>query len=185
MRWFGSNRTLVISVPKRNPSRRYRFVPLRFDVEDPDCLRAGDVLALLFLADVFLADVFLAEDFLAEDFLAEDFLADDDRAGDFLAGDFLARLFADVFAPAGRFPGDLPVEDDFFVFCFRWRARAVPPTAAPSAAAPVAASIGFSATVVATFFAPDPTAETASPAFSTTVEIVDPPSFTSSFRSFC
>ena len=155
-------------------------MPLRFDVEDADRLRAGEVLALLFLAEDFLA-----VDFLAEDFLAEDFLADDDRAGDFLAGDFLALLFADVFAPEGRFAGDLLVEEDFLAFCLRWRARAVPPTAAPSAAAPVAASIGFSATVVATFFAPDPTAETASPAFSTTVAIVEPPSFTSSFRSFC
>ncbi|HET6792524.1 MAG TPA: hypothetical protein VFI35_13205 [Actinomycetota bacterium] len=151
-------------------------MPLRFDVEDADRLRAGEVLALLFLAEVFLA-----EDFLAEDAL----LADDDRAGDFLAGDFLALLFADVFAPEGRFAGDLLVEDDFLAFCLRWRARAVPPTAAPSAAAPVAASIGFSATFVATFFAPDPTAETASPAFSTTVAIVEPPSIASSFRSLC
>jgi hypothetical protein len=171
MRSFGSNRALVISEPKS-----YRLVPLRVDVEDADRLRAGEVLALLFLAEVFLA----------EDFLAEDVLADDDRAGDFLAGDFLALLFADVFAPEGRFAGDLLVEDDFLLaFCLRWRARAVPPTAAPSAAAPVAASIGFSATVVATFFAPDPTAETASPAFSTTVAIVEPPSITSSFRSLC
>lgn len=151
-------------------------MPLPFDVEDADRLRAGEVLALLFLAEVFLA-----EDFLAEDAL----LADDDRAGDFLAGDFLALLFADVFAPEGRFAGDLLVEDDFLAFCLRWRARAVPPTAAPSAAAPVAASIGFAATVVATFFAPDPTAETASPAFSTTVAIVEPPSIASSFRSLC
>ena len=148
-------------------------MPLRFDAEDADRLRAGEVFALLFLAEVFLAEVFLAEVFLA----------DDDRADDFLAGDFLALLFADVFAPEGRFAGDLLVEDDFFAFCLRWRARAVPPTAAPSAAAPVAASIGFSATVVATFFAPAPTAETASPAFSTTVAIVEPPSITSSFRS--
>lgn len=152
-------------------------MPLRFDVEDADRLRAGEVRALLFLA--------LAEVFLAEDFLAEDVLADDDPAGDFLAGDFLALLFADVFAPEGRLAGDLLVEDDFLAFCLRWRARAVPPTAAPSAAAPVAASIGFSATVVATFFAPDPTAETASPAFSTTVAIVEPPSIASSFRSLC
>ena len=151
-------------------------MPLRFD-EDADRLRAGEVRALLFLA--------LAEVFLAEDFLAEDVLVDDDPAGDFLAGDFLALLFADVFAPEGRLAGDLLVEDDFLAFCLRWRARAVPPTAAPSAAAPVAASIGFSATVVATFFAPDPTAETASPAFSTTVAIVEPPSITSSFRSLC
>jgi hypothetical protein len=153
-------------------------VPLRFDAEDADRLRAGEVLALLFLAEVFPADVFLAEVFLAEDVLT-----DDDRAGDFVARDFLALLLADVFAPEGRFAGDLLVEDDFLAFCLRWRARAVPPTAAPSAAAPVAASIGFSATVVATFFAPDPTAETASPAFSTTVAIVEPPSTTSSFRS--
>lgn len=166
----------MISEPEGRPWKSYRFVPLRFD-EDADRLRAGEVRALLFLA--------LAEVFLAEDFLAEDVLADDDRAGDFLAGDFLALLFADVFAPEGRLAGDLLVEDDFLAFCLRWRARAVPPTAAPSAAAPVAASIGFSATVVATFFAPDPTAETASPAFSTTVAIVEPPSITSSFRSLC
>lgn len=165
----------MISEPEGRPWKSYRFVPLRFDVEDADRLRAGEVLALLFLAEVFLAEVFLAEDVLA----------DDDRAGDFLAGDFLALLFADVFAPEGRFAGDLLVEDDFFAFCLRWRARAVPPTAAPSAAAPVAASIGFSATVVATFFAPDPIAETASLAFSTTVAIVEPPSITSSFRSLC
>ena len=160
----------MISEPEGRPWKSYRFVPLRFDVEDADRLRAGEVLALLFLAEVFLA---------------EDVLADDDRAGDFLAGDFLALLFADVFAPEGRFAGDLLVEDDFLAFCLRWRARAVPPTAAPSAAAPVAASIGFSATVVATFFAPDPIAETASLAFSTTVAIVEPPSITSSVRSLC
>jgi hypothetical protein len=124
--------------------------------------------------------------FLADVFLAEDFLADDDRAGDFLAGDFLALLFADVFVLEGRFAGDLLFEDDFLAFCLRSRARAVPPTAAPKAAAPVAASIGFSATVLATFFAPDPTAETAPPAFSMTVEIVERPSVTTlSIRSFC
>ena len=170
----------MISEPEGRPWKSYRFVPLRFDVEDADRLRAGEVLALLFLAEVFLAEVFLAEDVLADDDRAGDFLA-----GDFLAGDFLALLFAAVFAPEGRFAGDLLSEDDFLAFCLRWRARAVPPTAAPSAAAPVAASIGFSATVVATFFAPDPIAETASPAFSTTVAIVEPPSITSSFRSLC
>jgi hypothetical protein len=157
--------------PLRPCEAENRYVPLRFDVEDADRLRAGEVLALLFLADVFLA---------------EDFFAEDDRAGDFLAGDFLALLFlADVFVLEDRFAGDLLFEDDFLAFCLRWRARAVPPTAAPSAAAPVAASIGFSATVLATFFAPDPTAETASPAFSTTVVIVERPSFTSFFRSVC
>lgn len=67
------------------------------------------------------------------------------------------------------FAGDFLLEA-FLAFCLRSRARAVPPIAAPSAAAPVAASIGFSATVVATFFAPDPTADAASPAFSITVE---------------
>ena len=175
----------MISEPEGRPWKSYRFVPLRFDVEDADRLRAGEVLALLFLAEVFLAEVFLAEDVLADDDRAGDFLAGDFLVGDFLAGDFLALLFAAVFAPEGRFAGDLLVEDDFLAFCLRWRARAVPPTAAPSAAAPVAASIGFSATVVATFFAPDPIAETASPAFSTTVAIVDPPSLTSSFRSLC
>ena len=161
---------------------------LRFDVEDADRLRRGELLALLFLAGVFRAEDFFADDDGAADFLAGDFLAGDfpNLAGDFLAGDFLALLlFVDVFALAARFAGDLLFEDDFLAFCLRWRARAVPPTAAPSAAAPVAASIGFSATVLATFFAPDPTAETASPAFSTTVEIVEPPSFTSSFRSLC
>ena len=159
---------------------------LRFDVEDADRLRRGELLALLFLAGVFRAEDFFADDDGAADFLAGDFLAGDFLAGDFLAGDFLALiLFVDVFALEARFAGDLLFEDDFLAFCLRWRARAVPPTAAPSAAAPVAASIGFSATVLATFFAPDPTAETASPAFSTTVEIVEPPSFTSSFRSLC
>ena len=178
----------MISEPEGRPWKSYRFVPLRFDVEDADRLRAGEVLALLFLAEVFLAEVFLAEDVLADDDRAGDFLAGDFGdflAGDFLAGDFLALLFAAVFAPEGRFAGDLLAEDDFLAFCLRWRARAVPPTAAPGAAAPVAASIGFSATVVATFFAPDPIAETASLAFSTTVPIVEPPSITSSFRSLC
>ena len=146
-----------------------RFAPVRFDVDDVDRLRAGAVLALVFLAAVFRA---------------ADFLADDDRAGDFLAGDFLARVFfADVLALEDRFAvGLLFDEDDFFAFCLRSRARAAPPTAAPIAAAPVAASIGFSTTVLATFFAPDPTAETASPALSTTVEIVERPSFASSLR---
>jgi len=64
------------------------FVPLRFDVEDADRLRAGELLTLLFLAGVFLA---------------EDFLADDDLTGDFRAGDFLALLFADIFVLEDRF----------------------------------------------------------------------------------
>ena len=127
-----SNRALVISEPEGRPWKSYRFVPLRFDVEDADRLRAGEVLALLFLAEVFLAEVFLAEDVLADDDRAGDFLAGDFLAGDFLAGDFLALLFAAVFAPEGRFAGDLLAEDDFLAFCLRWRARAVPPTAAPA-----------------------------------------------------
>ena len=143
---------------------------LRFD-EDADRLRPAELLALLFLAGVFRA---------------ADLLADDEGADDFLVGDFLALLLlVDVFLLEARFAGDLLFEEDFLAFCLRWRARAVPPTAAPSAAAPVAASLGFSATVLATFFAPDPTAETASLAFSTTVEIVEPSSSTSSFRCFC
>jgi hypothetical protein len=153
--------------PLRPRDAEDRFVPLRFDVEDADRLPVGAVLALLFLAAVFRA-----EDFLADDDDAGDFLA-----GDFLAGDFLALIFfADVFVLEGRFAADLLFDDDFLAFCLRWRARAAPPTAAPSAAAPVAASIGFSTTVLATFFAPDPTVEAASPAFSTTVEIVERPS---------
>jgi hypothetical protein len=150
--------------PLRARDAEDRFVPVRFDVDDVDRVRAGAALPLLFRAAVFRA---------------EDFLADDDRAGEFLAGFF----FADVLALEDRFAVGLFFdEDDFFDFCLRSRARAAPPTAAPIAAAPVAASTGFSITVLATFFAPDPTAETASPALSTTVEIVERPSFASSLR---
>ena len=57
---------------------------------------------------------------------------------------------------------------------FRFLATAVPPvTAAPTAAALAAARSGFSATADTTFFAPAPTADAASPAFSVTVSIVD------------
>ena len=105
-----------------------RLAPLRFD--DDVRLRAGDFFALG------LVDVFLAEGFLA----------DDDRAGDFLALFFRAAVFllGDFFA------GDLLL-DDFLFFCLRSRARAVPPIAAPSTAAPVAASTGFSATALTTW----------------------------------
>jgi hypothetical protein len=95
---------------------------------------------VLFLADVFRAGDFLAVRFLAdvslrEDVVAEDFLRDDNVVGDALA------------------------------FCLRLRARAVPPTAAPSAAAPVAASRGFSLKALVTFFAPVPIADAAPPTF--------------------
>ena len=147
-----------------------RFEPLLLDEEDDVVrLRVGELRALLFLAGVFRAEVFLT---------------DDGRADDFLAGDFRALLFFAVFAFEFRFAGDLLFADDFLTFRWRSRARAVPPTAAPSAAAPVATNIGFSATVLATFFAPDPTAEAASPAFSATVEIIERPSFTA-FRLVC
>ena len=145
------------------------MAPVRFDVEDEDRVRADEGLAVLFLPDVFRP---------------EDFLADDERVADFFAGDFLSPVFfADVFLLEARFGGELRFDDDLFAFRLRSRARAVPPTTAPSAAAPVAANIGFSATVLATFFAPVPTAETASPAFSTTTEIVERPSFNLSVGS--
>jgi hypothetical protein len=134
-----------------------RLVPLRFDDEDVR-LRAGDFFALAFV-DVFLAG---------------GFLADDGRAGDFIA----PLLRAEVFLLDDFFAGALLL-DDFLFFCLRSRARAVPPIAAPSTAAPVAASTGFSATAPTTFlapdptfFAPDPTTDAASPALSFTLEMV-------------
>jgi len=121
----------------------------------PYRLRVGDFLAVLFLAEVFRVGDFLAVLFLAEVF----------RVGDFLAVLFLAE----VFLPEDSFAGDFVVEvdfaDDFLAFCLRSRASAVAPTAAPSAAAPVAASRGFCATALATFFAPDPNSDAPSPAF--------------------
>jgi hypothetical protein len=131
-----------------------RFGPLRFDDEDGDRFRAGDFLGMLFLAEVLLL-----EDFFVEDLFAGDF---------FLDGDFT---------------------DDLLAFCLRCRTSAAPPITVPSAAALVAATNGFWATAPTAFFAPEPTvfaseptvfapeptADAASPAFSFTVDIVDPP----------
>jgi hypothetical protein len=136
----------------------------------PYRLRVGDFLAVLFLAEVFRVGDFLAVLFLAEVFRVGDFLAVLFLAEVFRVGDFLAVLFlAEVFLPEDSFAGDFLVEvdfaDDFLAFCLRSRASAVAPTAAPSAAAPVAASRGFCATALATFFAPDPNSDAPSPAF--------------------
>jgi hypothetical protein len=126
-----------------------------FELELFGAFRVEDFLAGLFFADAFLAEDFLAGLFFADAFLAEDFFA----LELFLAGDFLAEAFLEA--------------DFFFAFDFRSLARAVPPIAAPTAAAPAAASSGFSVTAVATFFAPDPTADAASSALSVTVSIAD------------
>jgi hypothetical protein len=132
-----------------------RLEPLRF--ADDVLLRADDFLTLFF----------------GEVFLAAGFLAEDDRAGDFFAPLFRTEVFVLV----DFFAGDLLLED-FLFFRLRSRARAVPPIAAPSTAAPVAASTGFSATAPTTFFAPDPTflapdpiTDAASPALSFTLEM--------------
>jgi hypothetical protein len=118
------------------------------------------VFAPLFFAPLFFAPLFFAEDFFAALFFAEDFFAALFFAPLFLAPLFLAEDF---------FAGDFLRVVAFFDF--RSRAIAVPATAAPSAAAPAAASIGFSATVDATFFAPLPMADAASPAVSVTVSM--------------
>lgn len=148
----------------------------RFDEAD---LRIGDFLAVDLVEDL------LAGDFLVDGF-ADDFPVDVFLPEGFMAGDFLLVDFADVFllevlfleGALGDFLRD-DFADDFLTFCLRSRARAVPPIAAPSAAAPVAASTGFSATALTIFFAPfvapDPTVDAASPAFSTTVDIVERP----------
>src|SRR4029453_6048340 len=110
---------------------------------------------------------------LRDGLLVDGFLAGDDRAGDFLASLFRAEVFLiDAF-----FAGALLL-DDFLFFCLRSRARAVPPIAAPSTAAPVAASKGFLATAPTpflapdrVFLAPDPTTDAASPALTFTLEI--------------
>jgi hypothetical protein len=144
-----------------------RWVPARFD-DDAVRLRAGD-LFVLFFVDVFRADGFLCED---------------DRVGNFLA----VPLRADVFVRVDFLAGDFLL-DAFLLACLRSRARAVPPIAAPRAAAPVATSTGFSATALTTFFAPaptffapaptflapDPTTDAASPALSITVETAPVP----------
>ncbi len=156
----GTGRPVPQELLEREPLRLRiavdRLVLLPCDDEDVR-LRAGDFVALLFV------DVFRAVGFLA----------DDARPGD-----FRALLFrAEVFLLDGFFAGDLLL-DDFLFLCLRSRARAVPPIAAPSTAAPVAASTGFSATALTTFFAPDPTflapdptTDEASPAFSFMVEM--------------
>jgi hypothetical protein len=153
---------------EREPARRRgvavdRLAPLRFD--DDDRFRAGDFLTLF-------VGVFRAKGFFVDDAGAADFLALLLRADVFFRVDFLTGAF---------------LLDDFLFFCLRSRARAVPPIATPRAAAPVAASTGFSVTALTTFFAPDPaffapdpTTDAASPAFSFTVEIGPWPS-----RSVC
>jgi hypothetical protein len=142
-----------------------------FELELFGAFRVEDLLAEDFLAGLFFADAFLAEDFLAGLFFADAFLAEDFLAGLFFADAFLAEDFLalaeDFFAAA--FLGAV----FFFAFDFRSLARAVPPIAAPTTAAPAAASSGFSLTAVATFFAPDPTADAASSALSVTVSIAD------------
>jgi hypothetical protein len=151
-----------------------RFGPLRFDDEDGDRFRAGDFLGMLFLAEVLLL-----EDFFVEDLFAGDFFLDGDFVDDFLVED----LFAGDFFLDGDFT------DDLLAFCLRCRTSAAPPITVPSAAALVAATNGFWATAPTAFFAPEPTvfaseptvfapeptADAASPAFSFTVDIVDPP----------
>jgi hypothetical protein len=136
--------------------------------------------------DHFEEDVLFAVDFLALDFAAVGFRAFEVelpvRVVDFFAVDFpvvafFAALFfagerrvvafAEVFLAGCRFFADVAA-----FRCFSL-ASAVPPTAAPTAAAPAAASTGFSATTEATFFAPLPTADTASPAFSVTFSTAD------------
>ena len=150
------------------------FRPLRSDDEDADRFRAEGFLALLFLAEVLLLEDFFAGDLFLDGDFVDDFFAEDLFPGDFfLDGDFVDDFFAEDFLLEDDFV------DDFLAFCRRSRARAVPPIAAPSAAAPVAASTGFPATALATFFAPDPTADAASPAFSATVEIVERPASSS------
>jgi hypothetical protein len=88
---------------------------------------------------------------------------------------FRAALFLVVrFSAAGFLAAGFVREDDFFEPAFRFLATAVPlVTTAPMAAALAAARSGFSATVEATFFASDPTADAASPALSVTVSIGD------------
>jgi hypothetical protein len=139
------------------------LVPARFEV-DAVRFRAGDFFAL----------------FLVGDFRADDFFGEDDRVGDFFAVLFRADAFFRVDFLAGDF-----LLDAFLFFCLRSRASAVPPIAAPRAAAAVAASTGFSATALTAFFAPDPTlfapdptflapdptTDAASPALSIAVEI--------------
>jgi hypothetical protein len=171
-----------------------RFVPLRFDDEGADRFRAGDFLALLFLADVLLLEDFFAEDFFAGDFFLDGDLVDALLVEDFFAGDLVldgdlvdALLVEDFFAGDFFLDGDLV--DALLAFRLRCRTSAAPPIAVPSAAALVAASNGFSATAPTAFFAPEPTvfapeptvcapeptADAAPPAFSFTVDIVDPP----------
>jgi hypothetical protein len=126
------------------------------------------------LAVDFLA-VDLAVGLRAFDFEAparvDDFFLDvavvDFFAADFFAGERRVVVFAEVFLAGCRF------FDEAEAFRFFSLARAVPPTAAPTAAAPAAASTGFSATADTTFFAPLPTADAASPAFSVTVSTAD------------
>jgi hypothetical protein len=170
---MGTGRPVPQELPERESLRLRivvdRLVLLRCD--DDVRLRAGDFVALFFV-DVFLAVGFLADDARAGDFLAPLFRAEVFLLDGFFAGDLLLDDF---------FAGDLLL-DDFLFLCLRSRARAVPPIAAPSTAAPVAASRGFSATAPTTFFAPDPTflapdptTDEASPALSFMVEMAPRP----------
>jgi hypothetical protein len=135
---------------------------------EEDALLAVDFLDVDF-RDGFAA-VPRAEDFFAVDLPVVDFFAVDFFAVDFFAVDFAGErrlvVFADVFFAGCRF-------FDAEACRFFSLASAVPPTAAPTAAALAAASTGFSATTDTTFFAPLPTAEAASPAFSVTVSNPD------------
>jgi len=147
-------------------------VPLRFDEDDVERF-PDDRFAVLLLADFRDAVRFveLAGDFLAVLFLPV-FFAVVFLLGDRLLEDFAADRFFDA------------LDEALFAFCRCSRASAVPPIAAPRAAAPVAASAGFSATALATFLAPLPTADAAPPAFSAAFEITErPSSFMSSIRS--
>jgi hypothetical protein len=131
---------------------------------EEDALLAVDFLDVDF-RDGFAA-VPRAEDFFAVDLPVVDFFDVDFFDVDF-AGERRLVVFADVFLAGCRF------FDDAEAFRFFSLASAVPPTAAPTAAALAAASTGFSATTDTTFFAPLPTAEAASPAFSVTVSNPD------------
>ncbi len=158
-----------------------RFVALRFV---DDALRARDgAFRVLFLAVFFFVDDLLGEDLLVEDLLVEGVFVDVDRLAD-----VLVLLFRAVDVLRAFFGEGL----ELFLWLFRRsRAKAVPPIAAPRAAAPVAASNGLSATTPTAFLAPDPiffapvpTTDAASPAFSITVDIAERPSASLAFVFF-
>jgi hypothetical protein len=148
--------------------------------------RVADFLAVPFRAEVFLRVDFLAGDFLAGDFLPGDFLPGDFLLNDRLLDDFLffrRRSRASAVAPiAVPSAAALVAASNGFSMTAPTAFLAPEPTVlapdstffAPEPPTFLASEPSFWAPEP-TFFAPDPNADAVPPAFSFTIDIVDPP----------